>query len=237
MYKYLLLIFSVLGIFFMTPVHADVKSSNHSSADTVYFNVDNNTTNTIELAIRIFSPTVVNSLDFLIKINPSRMEYDTMLTVATYLDGAFAYYDHTDSTLRFSSYSLQQYINEEVLVIVRFKNVTILSATDLSPIKAYINGEAAETELILPVTGIAEEEEKINITTFPNPAKDYLHVVCDNPVEVSLMDIHGRSLTNPTKLVPSHINTLSLPGINPGIYFLRVSDQDINFSKKIIISK
>lgn len=74
-----------------------------------------------------------------------------------------------------------------------------------------------------------------NISIFPNPAKDYIHVQSDELIEsIKLVDISGKEIREyPTYNYEHRIN---IENINSGIYLLIVKTKNDIFSKKIIVN-
>lgn len=81
-----------------------------------------------------------------------------------------------------------------------------------------------------------------NFETFPNPAMEWLQVVIresTSPVILELITIQGKSLIikKITPVSQPETVTLSLSGIDPGCYFLRICNDGIFTTKAIIIQK
>jgi hypothetical protein len=79
------------------------------------------------------------------------------------------------------------------------------------------------------------KEEKIELSVFPNPAKDEIIISSNqtgNNVQITVTDITGREILSQKKLTANcKLNTLSL---NPGIYFIKVTSDKGSVVKKFI---
>ncbi|MCX8014609.1 MAG: T9SS type A sorting domain-containing protein, partial [candidate division WOR-3 bacterium] len=90
------------------------------------------------------------------------------------------------------------------------------------------------------ILGIVEEQKSLmylpTINIYPNPAKTSLYVrlpLTGNNSILKIYDISGKLIK---EIKTSHPETrISIKDINPGVYFLRLSD--ININKKLIITK
>lgn len=73
-----------------------------------------------------------------------------------------------------------------------------------------------------PGTGIQDQQVLARqITVYPNPAQNELHINSQLPVSLSLNSIEGRTL-----IYKNAAKKLSLQGLSEGIYLLRISDPD-----------
>ncbi len=94
-------------------------------------------------------------------------------------------------------------------------------------------------------TGVNEKELFTNsIKAFPNPTSGQLnlsfYLYSDKKMKVELRDIYGRVLhSEDERLYPSGKNslTMDLAGLADGIYFVNVSNSEMQFTGKIILRK
>lgn len=111
--------------------------------DTIYFDLSNTIVNasTIEFPVYFFSDDTVNALDFAMRFDLSKIAYDSLINPTPFLN-AFAFYNVNDSTLRFTSYTLNPMTNGQPLVRLRFRIVSgSFGPADLFPQETYLNGE------------------------------------------------------------------------------------------------
>lgn len=79
-------------------------------------------------------------------------------------------------------------------------------------------------------------ESKIDVTVYPNPAKDVLHVTYKNsnvPVKFQLLDGAGRVLKSVVST--SEMTLIAVGDLNKGLYFLRTEDGRKVFVVKVMI--
>jgi ligand-binding sensor domain-containing protein len=80
--------------------------------------------------------------------------------------------------------------------------------------------------------GIIENNNNLSLDIFPNPAQDYLYIngsICSGIAQIS--DISGRIVSTEAVLAPAK---LSIGNLDNGIYFIKVMDNDKNYSGKFI---
>ncbi|MCB0652562.1 MAG: YHYH protein [Saprospiraceae bacterium] len=105
-----------------------------------------------------------------------------------------------------------------------------------------VNSINEATTVYSGTTGITENEFKqMNISIFPNPASDLIAIQLSNLVEddllVELLDISGK-LVNSTKVNKgSTIAYFDVQTVYAGTYFIRISNNSLNTTKKVIITK
>lgn len=156
---YLRIVFIALMIFFL-PDHT-IKADNPANqtvnlpvstidfSDTIYFDLSSTIVNatTIEFPVYFIADDTVNALDFAIKFDLSKVEYDSLINPTAFLQ-AFAFYNPNDSTLRFTSYSLSPLTAGSPLVRLRFRIISgMISPADVFPQETYLNGEPCSWKL------------------------------------------------------------------------------------------
>ena len=79
-----------------------------------------------------------------------------------------------------------------------------------------------------------KESTKLKWQVYPIPTKNNLHIHGSKEIQCKeILDLSGKTI----KKVPNNKKTISLNGINSGLYLLRIkSKQGENFFKKIIIN-
>ena len=78
-----------------------------------------------------------------------------------------------------------------------------------------------------------------DINVFPNPASEYLNVEMANdfkPVELLIYHINGQ-LAKQFDLTENSIFRIGLASLKPGLYLIKVKDEDGNFYSKRILKQ
>ncbi len=89
--------------------------------------------------------------------------------------------------------------------------------------------------------GIKENSDINSYSVFPNPANDKLNIYCNmntsSPITVCMEDIQGKLISRSQLMMGKGENHLSIDvsDINKGIYFVRLSTENSNMTKKVII--
>ena len=86
------------------------------------------------------------------------------------------------------------------------------------------------------VAGLNEVNNEITI--YPNPTNDRLNISLSqqsSSTTIQLFDITGRIVKNVNTL--NNINQIDVSDLCNGLYFINISNQEINVSRKIIIDK
>lgn len=176
----------------------------------------------------------VNALDFSLKINASNIVYDTLIFTSPALDGATAFMSNEDSTLRFTSFSIQEYQQNSIIVTLRFKEINPFDPDDFVAVKSYLNGELVASQLNYQVTGISEYEEQEQLSVTPNPTGGILNIYSGYQQWITLHDVSGREVVRPILLHPGY-TVVDFGFLLPGIYLLRV-DEGTKHIVRIIIT-
>jgi hypothetical protein len=81
-------------------------------------------------------------------------------------------------------------------------------------------------------TGVNEVNNSLNITVFPNPAKDKLTIGCTQKSEIEILNLEGQILK---KLTSDGIHTtVDLANLSAGIYIIKVKTEEGITVKKFI---
>jgi 3',5'-cyclic AMP phosphodiesterase CpdA len=81
-------------------------------------------------------------------------------------------------------------------------------------------------------TGVNEVNNSLNITVFPNPAKDKLTIGCTQKSEIEILNLEGQILK---KLTSNGIHTtVDLSNLSAGIYIIKVKTEEGITVKKFI---
>ena len=98
------------------------------------------------------------------------------------------------------------------------------------PVSAYLDA----------CTGIGEKEQGVKISAYPNPNNGtFILSVNSASSMVADLTIHNslgmvvRSFSNMT--ISGNTDNLNISGLNPGIYFVTVSNKEVNAVQKILV--
>jgi len=209
------------------------------NGDTVVFDLLHATINGgfVQFPVYFKSDDIINAVDFSFKYNQVDFVYDTISDLTNYLS-SLSYYNAVDSTVRFTSYSLQEITHDTALVSVRFN---VLAGTfcspDINTIIGYLNGDVCSVKVIECIsTGIADPGKTDNgILAYPNPASGWLTIEAPENATIELFDINGKQVLRQFMDNPKQqINTQNLDN---GVYVLKVYDHQLISVQKILINK
>ncbi|HMT30418.1 MAG TPA: T9SS type A sorting domain-containing protein, partial [Bacteroidia bacterium] len=86
------------------------------------------------------------------------------------------------------------------------------------------------------ISGLPASEANFQFNIFPNPAKSEVTVQlskqCKNGM-ISIYDLSGQLIKN-DKILNSKFTTLDIENLNPGIYFIKIMDENYSAVKKLI---
>ncbi len=156
-----------------------------SNQDTIIFDFSNAVcaSGYMEVPVRFNSDEQVYAMDFALKFNPAVFTYISVTTHKAYLSVS-ANYNSGDSTLRFSSSSLQVIDNNTTLVSVRFSlPVSQIDYADFVSVYTLLNGDDCSAKAIepLPAGSITPggdtsilPGDSLSLSFVPNPALSYI---------------------------------------------------------------
>jgi len=99
----------------------------------------------------------------------------------------------------------------------------------------YSNGNALGIRLKTQTVGL-EESVGINLNVFPNPAQDVLTIASNvNSGSIVISDVSGKIVQVVT--MQSSTSTLSTAGLENGIYYVTISNDNFSKTEKVVISK
>ncbi len=82
------------------------------------------------------------------------------------------------------------------------------------------------------------ENEKTTFEILPNPASEYLLVKLNNEVvagKINLIDLQGKVVLEKTIKPTDDILNLDISGLSKGLYMFKISNSEINYTKKLVI--
>ncbi len=93
----------------------------------------------------------------------------------------------------------------------------------------------------LSVLDVRETNQPSGIEVFPNPANDILTVkmpvMANQTVSWSVANLLGTKIINGSKQLSNGGFIINVSGLNDGVYFLNVSNENINIQKKLVVIK
>ena len=81
--------------------------------------------------------------------------------------------------------------------------------------------------------GVDDVLNKLNVKVYPNPASDFVFIDNAENIQLKLFSITGRQIVS-KKLTSSKV-ALPVENLDKGVYFIKLSKDDISVTKKIII--
>ncbi len=89
---------------------------------------------------------------------------------------------------------------------------------------------------VISVVATQGFEKEKNLLIYPNPAFKYFNVLYEAKCKLELISYSGKIIDNFSYNIPNSLGTWELNGIPAGLYFVKVIDNNSNYSyKKIII--
>lgn len=217
---------------------AGLSTLRSSAAGNIVFDLTNAVVNGgfIDIPVFIDASSTINAMDFSLTFDENVLSYVNVINNTSYIQ-ALANYSAADNTLRFTSYSLQDYDVNTPLVMVRFAITGSVDPTQFNFVEAYLNGDPA-TVLIQNSTSIGSVSNASEmVVVFPNPARELFNVLVSEPSSIEVLDISGRSLLL-QRIVDAgqrfEINTASFAA---GVYLVRISNEKFVTTKQIAVQK
>lgn len=195
--------------------------------------------NYVEIPVSIISNDAINALDFSFKYNQSNLQFDSIINHTSYVQ-PFSYYNSTDSTVRFTSYSFQSYSNDTTLISIRFLMVSgNITAADLYALNTFLNGDHCSVKIINPIitTGIAYNQLDKFVRIFPNPVSEVLRIEVPEHAIAQLYDKWGALVLLQTDLNANEEKQFNIRGIANGLYFLKIVSDHFTITKRVLINK
>jgi hypothetical protein len=90
------------------------------------------------------------------------------------------------------------------------------------------------------VVGISELEAMAGLSVYPNPSPGILYLGTmglKDPCSVSVYDLLGRCMQVIDISAGTPVQALNLSSLPDGLYFLRISSENQNFTEKVLIQK
>ncbi|HKC35657.1 MAG TPA: T9SS type A sorting domain-containing protein, partial [Chitinophagaceae bacterium] len=212
--------------------------------DTVVFDLANANMQSsyAEFPVYFLSDDVINAVDFSLTYNTAGLAFDSIVRLANYLNVTYNEVKASDTTVYYTSYSLQTISNDTPLVMVRFSDQ--LCTENIISAAAYLNGNAVSVKIIDCVpNGITDAAKDKSITgIYPNPAAEnaalQFSLATKSTLTFSVHDITGKTIfeTQPAEYCPgSHQVNLDLSGLESGVYIVRMKSENETKSTRISV--
>ena len=91
-------------------------------------------------------------------------------------------------------------------------------------------GKLASTEVTFSTESV-EENEIINVSVFPNPNNGEFTVRCDNMSRITVYNVIGSVV----KDIETNTDSFVIEGLNSGVYFVNIKNNDSNIIKKVVV--
>jgi hypothetical protein len=218
---------------------ATIGAKSADNSDNVLFDLSKATVveGFITFPVSVSSKTDINSLDFAMQFDESKVTFKEVVNHSADMQSAF-YFNEADKTMRFSSFSMQKYSVEAPVVSVRFElkdknnpNVELKSLT------AYLNG--APVAVKTNELKIRDNQDRIRI--YPNPARNFTTIVLTENADIKILDVNGKLIREEKNVAAYDERIINLSGLPQGIYFMKISmkvGNDVFVStRKVVIKK
>ena len=198
----------------------------------------------VEFPVYFLSDDIINAVDFSMKYNTVDFAFDTIIKLAGYLQVTSNL--AADTTLYYTSYSLQTITNDTPLVKVRFTVLTPgqFCSNDLTSVVAYLNGDLCSVTVIdcIP-NGVEDQESGKTITgIYPNPVTENVtvefSVAGKGAVTISVIDIAGKIVYQTARqgyTSGQHKLNLNLSSVENGVYTVLINSENETKSARISI--
>ncbi len=103
------------------------------------------------------------------------------------------------------------------------------------------SGHNAISEPVIIYTSIHEQEQKIDVDIFPNPASNYLTLYVQpgfqNNIKATLINALGQELRSQKNIQPAIQYSFDITDLPQGIYFLKLETNGVSSMKKVVVTK
>ena len=191
--------------------------------DTVFYDLNAATVigSIVEFPVYYRSDDQVVALDFNFKYNHNKLDFDTIVKLANYLD-VLSFYNSNDSTVRLTSYTNTLfYPNDSLLFKVRFTVLQpgALCSGDIYAVNSLLNGDVCSSGIIDCTSGLIENDWLKDVSIYPNPTNDVVQLI-GLPIEATLElhDALGNSIVQISQKKYGSLNQLNVGHLPAGVY-------------------
>ncbi len=204
-----------------------------SGDDKVVFDLTKSVTGEgyVDVPVYVTSPSAVNSLDFAVAFDETKLSFNSIINTAENIE-SMANFNSNDKTLRFTSFSLDQFVKCLPIATVRFNITSQLTKSDFNSLEGYLNGDRVGLEI-----NTDESASDYNVIVFPNPANELLNVVSSEDATIQLFSVNGSLLFKSDNVVANEKLQINTANLADGVYLLQVSNDNFVSTKKVVIQK
>lgn len=189
----------------------------------------------VTIPVSIVTEETVNSLDFAMQFANNSVQYNSVVENANYIQ-TLANMNADDNTLRFTSYSLQNYEVNKPVVSVRLASANgQINESDLTSFEAYLNGEPVRAEVLTARNSSATMNQQVSV--YPNPTTGIINVISGEDADVQIMDLSGSTIVLQTNVNANQKHEINLQSLANGIYMIRISNGNFVSMKKLVVNK
>ena len=183
----------------------------------------------VDVPVSILSLDAINSLDFAMKFNQSKMSFNAVNSSESSLEGT-ANVSANDNTLRYTSFSMQKIEAGKKVATVRFNTTGAITKDDFNSLEGYLNGERVGVN-------VNDGSVDYRANVFPNPANEILNVITTEDAKVELMSIDGSKVLVIEKVIANQKLQINTGALASGVYMLKISNDNFVSTNKVVIQK
>lgn len=204
------------------------------STDKVSFNLSNAiiANGFVTIPVSFQSTESVNAIDFSLKTNSAKLSFDGVddLTGKMMI---MSHFNTNDQTIRFTSNSMDAIEKNTQVLNIRFAiNGNEMTASDLSNLTAYLNGEHVQLDVNTERTLSAE---KLNVSVYPNPVNSMLNVLTSENAQIELSDMSGRVVLAVANVLAGEKLEMDVKTLSNGVYMLKVWNGGFISTSKVVV--
>ena len=179
----------------------------------------------VEFPVSIQSDDTIFALDFSIKYEYDSLHFDSIYDLTTYMQ-SFSYFNASDSTVRFTSSSMQPYDKHSSLVSIRFALTTgQMPAAVLTNATAYLNGDLCSVKIMDRVLTNIEEADHfdLKLKAYPVPGNEILTIEFPDINSARIINSLGVVIGEWDKSFSFKTINYNVSQLTKGIYYLQIS--------------
>ncbi len=184
----------------------------------------------IEVPVYATAAETVNSLDFAMMFNGSKMSFKEVRTNESNLE-SLSFFNTADQALRFTSYSLESIDLTKSVGSVVFETASELTAEDFNSIEAFINGERVAAEVIGNRAAVSD----VMVNVYPNPASSSINVLLSEDASVEIFDMNGKVVVSESGVKAFEKYSINTQHLAKGVYTLKASNAGFVTVQKVVI--
>lgn len=191
----------------------------------------------VSFPVSIISDETIYALDFSFKYDQVNFAYDTIINLSPLLQST-AFYNTTDSTVRYTSFSLDSLSKNTDLVTVRLNTFSsYMCNQDINTVKGFLNGDACSLKIINCLSASIPDLHANNESVFiyPNPINELLNIESAQNATLILTDVNGKIILAPTPILKDQKFQLHTTAFKSGIYFLKLYNDHFVSVRKVAV--